>query len=103
MEVCPCCKRPIGPKGRLDGPVQQRIFDYVADHPDGVPMRNIMDAVYFDDPNGGPLGHIRSRIWFLNKKLREFGYNYQVKSKRRGAGALYYIAEIKPEALQEAA
>ena len=100
MEVCPCCKRPLGPKVKLDGPVQQRIFDYVSEHPDGVPMSKIIDAVYFDDPNGGPLGHIRDRIWVLNNKLKERGYNFRVRSERRGRGALYSIVEIKPESLQ---
>lgn len=57
MKVCPTCQRPIPPPFWVGGPRRQKMVDYIAKHPEGVTVWQIIAHVYADDPNGGPTDH----------------------------------------------
>jgi DNA-binding response OmpR family regulator len=52
---CPCCRQLIAPDllfGRRR--IQQKIYDYIACHPEGVTREQVIEAVYGDREDGGP-------------------------------------------------
>jgi DNA-binding response OmpR family regulator len=52
---CPHCRQVIPPRNPFrDQPVKSRIYDYLVAHPEGVTRRQLMDAVWADDADGGP-------------------------------------------------
>ena len=79
-KACPHCGQTLpalAPFGLYLTRGEQRIFERVARAgPGGVHIRTLIDHVWGDDPNGGPLYAQKSlhvRIWHLNKKLRSKG------------------------------
>lgn len=73
LKTCPCCGQLIPPKLLFPrAPVSQRLYDYVASHPQGVWREQIADHIYAEDPNGGPdsPGAIKALIWRMNCRLR---------------------------------
>jgi hypothetical protein len=56
MKTCPACGQVIPVAHIFDNArVKQRIYDYICRHPEGVTRRQVIDAVYGHDPDGGPL------------------------------------------------
>jgi hypothetical protein len=77
--------------------VRQRLVNILAHRPDGLTINNLVDLVYGDDPNGGPLTAPRSLNVLAhraNKQLRAQGY--QIKSAWLGRGAIYQLVRIAP-------
>jgi hypothetical protein len=71
------------------------MFDYVASHPEGVTSWQILDAVYADDPAGGPdsTNVVSVTKWFINLKLKELGLSARIVSERGGPGSIYRLVE----------
>lgn len=92
-KCCPTCKRPFAPDFDAGGPVSQRIYDYIAKHPEGVTRYQVIDWVYADRKDGGPewANGISVMIMALNKKLAERGM--KIKS-RGGPGSIYRLVSI---------
>lgn len=55
-------------------PLQYRVWDEVRRAGDGIPMTTLVDKVYADKPNGGPL-HAKKSVYVsiheLNKRLEK--------------------------------
>lgn len=89
---CPMCKRPYPPPRKIfRGPVRQAIYDYVAKHPHGVTRDQIFNAVYGDDPNGGPIDMqvIAVTVHHINKALAGTGTYIRNTGGRWGVYKLY--------------
>ena len=72
-KICPCCGQLIPPALMFpNAPVSQRLYDFVSKRPDGVNSQEIADAIYADDPDGGPdsLDAIKALIWRMNNRLK---------------------------------
>ena len=57
MKACECCGHPVVEYDTLRGltPAQQRIFNIVEKAGQaGITRKQLFDAMYSDDPNGGP-------------------------------------------------
>jgi DNA-binding response OmpR family regulator len=57
MKITHCrqCGQVIPPQNLFrDQPVKQRIYEFIAAHPEGVTRRQIMDHVWAEDIDGGP-------------------------------------------------
>jgi hypothetical protein len=93
-EVCPHCKRPWVRGLKVIGPKRQAMLDYIASHPDGVTVPQIMDAIYADDPNGGAECRqvIPTMAFAINKQLKPIGYRV---ASTRGPGAIYTLVQIR--------
>jgi hypothetical protein len=80
--------------------VRQRLVNIVAARPDGIAIGDLVNAVYADDPDGGPVTAPRSvnvMIHRANAQLAVQGY--QIKSMWLGRGARYHLvsaANIQP-------
>jgi hypothetical protein len=96
--VCPCCKQVIPPKGLFrDQPVKARIYEFIATHPQGVTRRQIMGAVWADDPNGGPEFEnvVSVHIKHMRPTLEREGVTI---SCARGPGATYRVKKLSRSA-----
>ena len=110
--TCPCC----GGSGTLsavdlvrDGlsPMQRRIYDYLRTKPQGVDgLGRIVDAIYADDPAGGPLTAVNTvaqQVSLMRPKLACHGLRIGSRSgKRHAAGYGIWPAE-QPQQKQRAA
>jgi len=93
-DVCPCCRQIIPPKGLFrDQPVKARIYEFIATHPQGVTRRQIMDAVWANDPNGGPEFEnvVSVHIKHMRPALEREGVTI---SCARGPGATYRVKKL---------
>ena len=93
--ICPACHRPFAPALIVSGSVRQRLVDIVSNRPDGIPIGELVDQVYADCIDGGPVTAPRSvnvMIHKANKQLRPQGY--QIESMWRGRGARYRLVRI---------
>jgi hypothetical protein len=97
--LCPACGEPFE-ADRLAAardaltPTQRRIFDAVRAVPE-IQMDHIVDRVWGDDPNGGPMDarqNISVQIANANRRLKPIGL--RISASHRGAGATYSIREI---------
>jgi hypothetical protein len=73
---CPRCGQVIPPTGVFSNArIKRRIYEYVTRHPEGVNRRQIFDAVYGDDPDGGPenFNVISVHAKEMNKTLAKLG------------------------------
>ncbi len=96
-KICPACQRPFPPALVVSGSVRQRLVNIVADRPDGIAIGDLVDQVYADDPDGGPVTAPRSvnvMIHKANKQLRAQGY--QIQSMWLGRGARYHLVRVAP-------
>jgi DNA-binding response OmpR family regulator len=77
--------------------VAQRLVDVIAEHSgDALTIKQLVDLVYADDPNGGPLSAQRSLnviAHHANKQLATQGY--QIRATHRGAGARYELVPLE--------
>jgi hypothetical protein len=95
MTCCPTCGQPIPPDIELQGPVRNRVYDFIRKNPRGVTRQQVADAVYRDDPNGGPdsaTSVISATVWHINKKLRKHGV--RIYGGGGGPGARYRLVNI---------
>jgi hypothetical protein len=93
--VCPVCSRPYPPRLKVNGPVRQRVVEIVADHPDGIPIRELCNLVYSDDPNGGPLTAQRSINVIVHRANAQLAaQGYQIRARWRGRGSVYELIKI---------
>ena len=94
--VCPCCGRPFDaeftPDMLLDLPVtgmQKRILDALVDAwPRGLGNHALIDAMYWDDPEGGPLEAervLKVHLFRLREKIEPMGWS---TFKRQGRAPL---------------
>ena len=73
LKTCPCCGQLIPPQLLFPrAPTSQRLYDFVAGHPEGVDREQIADHIYAADPNGGPdsPGAVKALIFRMNVRLR---------------------------------
>ena len=91
--ICPACGQPLPPADvELQGPVRNRIYACVKQHPHGVTAEQLIAAVYFDDPNGGPrcaANVISATVWHINQRLKAYGV--RIHGGRGGRGARYRL------------
>lgn len=93
VKTCPCCGQLIPPTLMFQGRVSQRLYDFVAKHPEGVDREQIADFVYAEDPNGGPdsEGAVKALIWRMNVNLKS--KNLRIKSSM-GRGSVYRLVQL---------
>jgi hypothetical protein len=81
--ICPCCGQPVTPKSRLQAyaavqpPLRRRLIETLIDATAPVPASDLADAVYADDPDGGPLSAVecvRAFVWRMRPDLQAIGY-----------------------------
>jgi len=90
--ICPACHRPFAPALIVSGSVRQRLVDIISNRPDGIPIGELVDQVYADCIDGGPVTAPRSvnvMIHKANKQLRPQGY--QIEAMWLGRGARYRL------------
>lgn len=100
--ICPCCGQPVTPPGRLQAyaadqpPLRRRLIERLMVASEPVAARDLADAVYADDPEGGPLTAVecvRTFVWRMRPDLAEIGFRIILvrgpaigwKRSRRGA------------------
>lgn len=91
VDRCECCGQIIPPKLMFEGkPIPQRIYDYIAAHPEGVTRAEIIDHVYCDDIDGGPecRSVISVHLNRMRPTLKAYGLNI---STAWGPGAKYRL------------
>jgi hypothetical protein len=95
LKRCPTCGRAFPPIVEVGGKRRQAMFDYVAMHPEGVTVWQILDAVYADDPSGGPSQHnvISVMKVAINERLKKMGVSARITATSIGGGALYRLVE----------
>jgi DNA-binding response OmpR family regulator len=93
IERCSCCGQIIPPKVTLPR-VKQRIYDYIARHPEGVSREQIIDAVYGHDPRGGPttLNVVSVHVKKMRPMLKLHGVTI---TSPRGPGSTYRVEKCK--------
>lgn len=96
-ERCPCCQQIIPPTRMFEGkPVKQRIYDFIAKHPEGVTRDQILGSVWADDINGGPeFGNIVSvHVEKMRPVLKQHGLTITAALCGRGGGGLYRLVGL---------
>ena len=93
LAKCPTCGQIVPPQVFLPK-MQQRIYDYIARHPQGSNRQQIIDAIYWDDPNGGPdwLNGISVQIRHINKRINVLGI---IIKGTGGPGSVYRLRSIQ--------
>ena len=78
-------------------PVKRRIYDFVKNHPGGSNRNQIIDAVYADDPDGGPehAATISMHVYQMRRVLNPLGLTI---TSPRGRGASFRLVEITKSA-----
>lgn len=97
--LCPGCGQPfktdrITAARDVLSPTQRRILDEIRAK-QGRTVTQLANAVWEDDPNGGPLSanrNISVQISKANKRLEKFGL--KIGASHRGIGATYMIMEL---------
>jgi hypothetical protein len=101
---CPVCGQHL-PKARVPAaarailaPKEAAVFDFVYRHP-GVTKAEIIDGVYADDPDGGPLAAYETVTAYIsraNKKL--IPYRLRIRASAAGGPGVTYIIVEEPTA-----
>lgn len=77
------------------GRTRARLFDAVYRAGSaGVPIERLVDFLYGDDPNGGPLAAsnvVQARIWLLNAELKRFAIKISAIQRGRGHHGIYRL------------
>jgi hypothetical protein len=93
-KTCPCCGQLIPPALMFpNAPVSQRLYDFVAKRPQGATREQIADAIYADDPDGGPdtINAIKALIWRMNVRLKS---KHLAIRGTLGRGADYRLVQL---------
>jgi hypothetical protein len=94
-QICPQCRRPFPPALIVTGTRRQRLVDIISNRPDGIPIGDLVDQVYADDPDGGPVTAPRSVNVMIHKANAQLlAQGYQIKSMWLGRGARYRMTKI---------
>ena len=101
LPVCKCCgqtlPRPLEFNGIKLSPMQKKLITRVQRAGKfGVTLKMLVDSVYSDDPDGGPLHAERSvhvQLCLANKRLAAAGMRMKA-DKRGGQGAFYTLVRI---------
>ena len=95
LKFCETCARPFPPDVQVGGVKRQALYDFIAKHPEGVGNRQVMEYVWADDPEGGPLycNIISVMIHTINKKLASQGHNIRIRGSG-GAGSTYRVVYL---------
>jgi len=74
----------------VTGARRRAMLEYVANHPNGVNCRQILDHVYADDPDGGPLTHhiVSTMARAINEQIKPQGWRINITG---GPGSLYTL------------
>jgi hypothetical protein len=91
LQRCAACGQLIPPKIRFGGH-QQRIYAYIAAHPEGVSPMQIVEHLYAHDANGGPSTTQIVRVQIC--KIRKSGKLKAEGLKIVTEGRLYYLRAI---------
>ena len=96
LQLCPTCSQIIPPRiGVLffHSLVKKRIYDFIAKHPEGVMMAELMDHVYALEPSGGPdsPGSLRAHICQMRPMLAKVGMAIE---NSRGMGSGYRLVPL---------
>jgi hypothetical protein len=81
----------------VHGPIRQRLVDTIAHYSgSSLTIKQLVDFVYADDPNGGPLYGSRSLNVIVHRANEELlAHGYQIKCTHPGRGARYEFVKIK--------
>jgi len=93
-KTCSCCGQLIPPKLFFPrAPVSQRLYDFVASRPQGTTREQIADAIYAEDPNGGPdsPSAIKALIWKMNNRLKP---EHLAIRGTMGCGSSYRLVQL---------
>jgi hypothetical protein len=90
MKYCPQCGQVIPPRVKLPR-YAQRLYDYIASHPAGVTGTQVLGAIYWDRPDGGPDDRkiVHVMVNQTNKRLRQYG----LVINSRTPGRLYRLQQ----------
>ena len=102
---CPCCGQPVEEvslgslvEANLTA-VERRVVEVLIEaYPSRISLEHIIDALYVDDPNGGPLwarknAHVM--VHRLRKKLAEVGWSIPKVRGTGTSGRLYGLEQLK--------
>lgn len=94
VRTCPCCGAGIADTSVLTR-IQQRIYDTIFRHP-GLLARELMEFIYADDPDGGPLSSkiISVHVVGINRRLASQGIAVHA---RHGSSDGYKIIKLEPK------
>jgi hypothetical protein len=104
---CPCCgheiaaaRAPIEALAAVPlSHIQRRIVDaMVKAYPGKIGVAKIVDAVYWDDPDGGPLEPervLQQIIYRLRLSLTAYGWTIPASPGGRGHHGLYGLAPVE--------
>lgn len=84
MKRCPTCKRPLPPVVSVSGRRRQALLEYVLRYPEGVTRSQILDAIYADDPDGGPEN--QNIVAVMVKHINDILEKQKKKVRIRGSG-----------------
>lgn len=94
--TCPCCagtgEIEESPAAAMLTPTQRKIYLAARDTKGGIEIRKLVDHLYGDRHDGGPLyawDTIHVTVHNMNKRLAPYGE--AVKSNRSGPGAVYRL------------
>lgn len=90
MKCCPTCLRPLPPANIQVRGRRQALFDLVRSSPDGVTRSEILEYLYFDDPDSEPESRsiVSKMVWDINKRLKKQNLKSYIYCGR-GASARY--------------
>jgi hypothetical protein len=95
---CPCCEQPVPdpigfrPKVHL-GAMQYRLFHALRRAPDGLRCAELIDILYAQDRNGGPLHNIIAVMARqINRKIEPMGLRIKGTG---GPGSVYRLLQVQ--------
>ena len=72
-------------------------MDIVSARPDGIAIGDLVDQVYADDPDGGPITAPRSVNVMIHKANAQLStQGHRIKSMWLGRGARYHLVKVTP-------
>ncbi len=103
MSTCPCCGQSLeggAPAKALEfvplSPRKRRVIEVLAKaHPRRIPIHDLSDLVYSDDPNGGPddaPAVLRTTICHINRTLAAYGW--RISGSRKGMRNGYGLMRV---------
>lgn len=94
MSSCPCCNRTFAPPLPSLSGNERFVYDLLCRRLDGMTNPEISDALYADDPEGGPdtaEKRVANYIYRINRKLRGTGSRIV---GTRGPGAVFRLVTV---------
>jgi len=91
---CTCGGKGLVDESRFRG-IHARVLNIVRNSPQGITLLDLVDAVYADDENGGPLYAnlvVQQIIRRINRRISVSGWS--IKASKLGRGARYRMQRI---------